>query len=103
MSDEQLPRPEPRRVFLSHTGELRDLPEPRSFVTAVAAAVQHGGDVLLDLTHLSADPPAPAQLDRTAVAGSDVFVLLAGFRYGTPVPDRPELSYAEHEFEVAGE
>lgn len=85
-------------MFLSHAGELRDLPEPRSFVTAVAAAVQHAGDVLVDVTHLSADPPA-----RATVAGSDVFVLLAGFRYGTPVPDRPELSYAEHEFDVAGE
>jgi len=91
------------RVFVSHTSELRDYPPGNSYVAAVKGAISAVGHVIVDMADFpAADLPA-AELCAERVRGCEVYVGVLGTRYGSPVRDRPGVSYTELEFETATE
>ena len=91
------------RVFVSHTSELREFPPGNSYVAAAERAISAEGHVIVDMADFpAADQPA-ARLCMDRVRGCQVYVGVLGTRYGSPVRDKPEVSYTELEFEAATE
>ena len=91
------------RVFVSHTSELRDYPPGNSYVAAAERAISAEGHVIVDMADFpAADQPA-ARLCMDRVQGCEVYVGVLGMRYGSPVRDKPEVSYTELEFDTATE
>ena len=91
------------RVFLSHTSELRDFPRGKSYVAAVEQAISAAGHVIVDMAVFPAAGQPAAQLCAEKVRECDVYVGVLGTRYGSPVRDRPDVSYTELEFDTATE
>src|SRR5215472_3756297 len=90
------------RVFLSHTSDLGSPHERGSFVAAAVAAVLRARHALIEMAYFAARDNSPADYCVDSVAQSDIYVGVIGLRSGSPVRDRPDLSYTELEFEAAG-
>src|SRR5215472_9960727 len=93
----------PKRVFLSHTSELRQHPVDRSFVAAAEAAVTRAGHLTIDMEYFTARVGQPAAYSATMVCRSDVYSGIMGSRYGAGVADRPDGSYTELKLEAPRE
>jgi formylglycine-generating enzyme required for sulfatase activity len=89
------------KVFLSHTSRMARLPEGRSFVQAALDALAEADLLPRDMRFFVADDRTPAEVCIDAVRCCDIYVGLYGLDYGSPVRDRPEVSYTELEFETA--
>ncbi len=89
------------RIFLSHTSRLARVPADRSFVQAALDALIAAEMLPRDMRYFTADDQTPAQVCMDAVRSCDVYVGLFGCDYGSPVRDRPDVSYTELEFLTA--
>ena len=88
-------------MFISHTSELRDFPKGTSYVAAAERAIIAAGHVPVDMTDFPAADQAPADLCAERVRECDVYIGVLGTRYGSPVRDKPDVSYTELEFDTA--
>jgi tetratricopeptide (TPR) repeat protein len=74
-----------------------------SYVAAAERAISAAGHVIVDMADFPAADQTPAQVCVERVRGCEVYVGILGSRYGSPVRDRPEVSYTELEFDTATE
>src|SRR5580704_11504731 len=90
------------RVFVSHTSELRNFPAGgKSYIAETERAISAAGHAVVDMANFPGADQVAAELCADRVRGCDVYVAVLGTRYGSPVRDRPELSYTELEFDAA--
>ena len=86
---------------MSYTDELREFPLGRSFVAAAEAAVTQAGYAVAARAYFTAREGKEADYRRDLMRRCDIYVGLIGLRYGPPMRDQPEVSYAELEFDIA--
>jgi tetratricopeptide (TPR) repeat protein len=88
------------QVFVSHTSEMDQFPEDRSFVQAALDAVSRVGMAPADMRYFAARDGKPADYCRQRVRECEIYVAVIGFRYGSIVPGE-SVSYTELEFDEA--
>jgi hypothetical protein len=89
-------------VFISHTAELRDYPSgEKSYVAQVERAISAARHVVVNMVDFPAAEQPPARMCAERVRECDVYIGVLGTRYGSPVRDKPDVSYTELEFDAA--
>jgi tetratricopeptide (TPR) repeat protein len=88
------------QVFVSHTSDMAQFPEGRSFVQAALDAVNRAGMAPVDMRYFAARDGQPADYCRRRVRDSEVYIAVVGRRYGMKVPGQA-VSYTELEFDEA--
>ncbi len=88
------------QVFISHTSDMAQFPEGRSFVQAALDAVSRAGMAPVDMRYFAARDGRPAGYCRARVRECEIYVAVIGFRYGSMVPGEA-VSYTELEFDEA--
>jgi tetratricopeptide (TPR) repeat protein len=88
------------QVFVSHTSDMDEFPEGRSFVQAALDAVSRVGMAQVDMRYFAARDGKPADYCRERVRECEIYVAVIGFRYGSAVPGEA-VSYTELEFDEA--
>lgn len=89
------------QVFVSHTSDMAEIPEGRSFVQAALDAISRAGMAPVDMRYFTARDGKPADYCRARVRECEVYVAVIGFRYGSIVPGEA-ISHTELELEEAG-
>jgi hypothetical protein len=89
------------RVFISHTSDLESIPQPGSgsYVAAAKDAIVRSEYTPLDMAEFSPDDRPAIWVCKDYVQGSDIYVGIIGWRYGSSISDG--RSYTEWEFDVA--
>ena len=87
-----------------HQSYLRASPATgrAQFVDAAESAVKRSYNAVVDMAYFGPRAERPEVCIRE-VTNSDVYVGIIGFRYGSPVRDRRNVSYTELEFDTATE
>jgi hypothetical protein len=88
------------QVFVSHTSDMAQFPEGRSFVQAALDAVSRAGMAPVDMRYFAARDGKPADYCRQRVRECEIYVAVIGFRYGSVVAGEA-VSYTELEFDAA--
>jgi tetratricopeptide (TPR) repeat protein len=88
------------QVFLSHTSDMAQFPEGRTFVQAALDAVGRARMAPVDMRYFAARDGMPVDYCRQQVRASDIYVAIIGFRYGSVVAGE-SISHAESEFLAA--
>src|SRR5689334_11054109 len=82
-------------VFVSHTGRMKD------FASRAIDAVLQTCNFPRDMRFFNAESDTPAKVCEQEVEKCAIYVGVFGHDYGSPVRDRPDISYTQLEFLTA--